>query len=395
MGDNPADRIANALREGKAVYLSPYKEPKVWGAGGIGEYWYGAEAGDKSSVASLGGDEAPMADVLELAPVEILGEGAVKKFGDLLPLVKILTPKGRLSVQFHDAKNELWIVTGVDESAAGGKEPSVIVGFSSEAVDEYGPSVTSEYHEALKEYGVQLNALIDLLLQKRFKEALEETKDVVLAAESAKESSPQIAAALDKVTEARGKLEKFYNYIPVKIGDVIPIPCGTLHALGSGVEVVEPQIPGPTQSLEDGATYPVRYYFPGHERGRSKKKLDIDRAEEMIPDVVKESPPEVISEADSVKIERLPGGFEDKGLEVHRITMEGAAEANFSDITSFHTLVSVAGEAMIVTSSGEYEIPKAAPGGKMLLVPASAGEYKIVSSSGAQIIDTFTPLEIS
>ncbi len=63
------------------------------------------------------------------------------------------------------------------------------------------------------------------------------------------------------------------------------MPSGTLHAMGPGVYVIEPQISGPTQSLEDGTTYPVRYYFPGYQREGALKSLDIDRVGEMKPEV--------------------------------------------------------------------------------------------------------------
>ena len=122
-----------------------------------------------------------------------------------------------------------------------------------------------------------------------------------------------------------------------------------MHATGPGIEVVEPQIAGPTQSLEDGATYPVRYYFPGYERPGGKKKLDINRINEMRKGVVIESVPEIIeeSQAGSPQVERLPGGFEDKGLEVHRITaFEEASQVDLENIKSFHTLVTVKGKAI-------------------------------------------------
>jgi len=127
-------------------------------------------------------------------------------------------------------------------------------------------------------------------------------------------------------------MEWFYNYRVVKIGDVIPIPSGTLHALGPGIEVVEPQIPGPTQSLEDGETYPVRYCFPGYKRPGVEKMLDIDRAAEMSPGFIEEALPEIIKNEKGCVVERLPGKFEDKGLEVHRIIMEPGAVLEITDM---------------------------------------------------------------
>ena len=385
------DNLVEAMKNGTPVYLEPYKEPKVWGIRGIGEYWYGAEAGAKSSVAVDGDNSAPMAEVLAAATEEVLGEAVLAKFGSSMPLVKILTPFGRLSVQFHDAKNELWVVTGIDESITGGKN-ELIVGFSPESVEKYGSKVSIKYGEILAAFGKALNGLIDLMEDKGYKDLLAEEKDVYKAAESISGRDNEVGEALARVKMTKEEMESFYDRKEVTIGDVIPIPSGTLHALGSGIEVVEPQIAGPTQSLEDGAIYPVRYYFPGYDRPGAQKKLDIDRVGEMRSEVTLETHPEVIASGEGYTIERLPGDFEDKGLEAHRITMQDGKELTVSDIKSFHSLVAVEGECRVTAGDKEYSIPKASPGGRMLLVPASAGSYKIRASEHSQIIDTFTPV---
>ncbi|MFH1552447.1 MAG: hypothetical protein ABID83_02255 [Candidatus Omnitrophota bacterium] len=271
-------------------------------------------------------------------------------------------------------------------------EPSIIVGFSRSSVDLYGKDVTKRYREALEKYGVALNALIDLLEENGYKDLLEETGDVMEAARRVVKEKPATEEALEWMNKTRDELEKFYNYRTVKCGDVIPVPQGTLHALGPGVEVVEPQIAGPTQSLEDGSTYPVRYYFPDYEREGASKKLDIDRIEEMRAEAVGEVSPEVIEQTSSIKIERLPGAFEDKGLEVHRITLDKGAELEEKDITSFHNLVVIEGKARLTTGGKEYTLPQASAGGEMLIVPAVAGNYRIVADESTQIIDTFTPI---
>jgi mannose-6-phosphate isomerase class I len=277
--------VIDAAISGKPLYLQPYKEPKVWGVGGIGEYWYGGEKEPKSSIARVGKDTAPMADVIKEAANEVLGKDVVEKFGEKIPLVK-----GRLSVQFHDAKNELWIVTGIDNSVAG-REAWIILGFNSAAVEKHGEKIKERYKEALENYAAKLNALIDVLENKGYRDLLKNTENVVAAAEGMRQEESHVARALDELNSAEYELKRFYNYRSVNIGDVIPVPARTLHALGPGVEVVEPQIPGPTQSMEDGATYPVRYYFPGYEREGSKKELDVARADEINAGVVKRPHP--------------------------------------------------------------------------------------------------------
>ncbi len=130
---SPLEKVINDTIQGLPIYIHPYRQLKVWGVKGIGEYWYGAEAGEKSSTVRVGEDAVRLADIVKAIPEKVLGKKVIERFGKTLPLVKILTPKTRLSVQFHDTKNELWIVTGIDKSIAGEK-PALSVGFSLEAV---------------------------------------------------------------------------------------------------------------------------------------------------------------------------------------------------------------------------------------------------------------------
>ncbi len=392
---SPLEKVINDTIKGLPLYIHPYRQPKVWGVKGVGEYWYGAEAGEKSSTVRVGKDAVRLADIVKAIPEKVLGEKVIEIFGKTLPLVKILTPETRLSVQFHDTKNELWIVTGIDKSIAGEK-PALIVGFSLEAVKKYSGRVAEKYGEILKSYGEALNKLIKLLASSDHgKQALENSKNAALAAETARNYVPGTREFVVELDKARKEMEWFYNYRVVKIGDVIPIPSGTLHALGPGIEVVEPQIPGPTQSLEDGETYPVRYCFPGYERPGAEKMLDIDRAAEMSPGFTEESLPEIMQSENGCVVERLPGKFEDKGLEVHRIIMEPGVVLEITDVFSFHTIVSVEGEARIITKNSEYPVPTTRPNGEMLIIPASSGSYGIVAEDSAQIIDTFTPVKIN
>lgn len=384
--NTPQQAAVNAILQGAPLYVSPYREPKVWGVDGIGEYWYGAEAGNKSSIAAVDKSNIPMAEVMTYAPEEVLGPAVVRNFGEVMPLVKILTPKGRLSAQFHDAKNELWIVT-----KTAGETPSIILGFSEVAVKQYGDNVAAEYGRALEKYGVALNNLIDVLDRQGFQQDMARLGSAELAAAEAVKKNEFVNVALMDYDIQKSILDSFYNYRPVKAGDVIPIPAGTLHALGAGVEVVEPQIAGPTQSLEDGATYPVRYYFPGFERPGAQKKLDIDRVGEMNPTVAVEAAPEIIAKDAKTMIERLPGGFEDKGLEVHRITLAAGASVDIP-ADSFHTLVAIGGTAKAVVNGKEYSVPEADAANPMLVIPSTARSFKIVADTPVQIIDTFSPV---
>ncbi len=181
--NNALEQVVAKISAGTPIYMRPYKEPKVWGVGGIGEYWYGAEPSPKSSTAVIGKTSASLRDVLEMIPEELLGKTTVSKFGKFIPLVKILTSKGRLSVQFHDRKNELWVVTGIKKGIAG-KKASLIIGFSEKSVKKYGADVKMKYREALIKYGKALNELIDALENDGHEDVLKKKRDVILVARS-------------------------------------------------------------------------------------------------------------------------------------------------------------------------------------------------------------------
>jgi len=293
--------IVNAIKQKNPIYIQPYKEAKAWGCDGTGEYWYGAEEGEKSSLARVDGHTASMAALVSALPGEILGEEVVSRYGRFLPLVKLLTPKGRLSAQFHDAKNELWVVTGINREISG-DPPELIIGFDPGKIGKFGTGIRSRYKEALKEFGNILNSVIDEMEAKGHKDLLDKYLDVIPAAEEAGAKDPDIHELLERLRIAASNIDSFYNHVRVKTGDVIPVPRGTLHALGAGIEVVEPQIPGPTQSLEDGTTYPVRYYFPDHPRNGAEKMLDIDRIDEMDTGVWDRGKADIIESDGSVKI---------------------------------------------------------------------------------------------
>lgn len=367
------------------IFIKPHKEEKVWGFEGIGEYWYGAEE-KKSSLVETEKGSVSMLELLKKHPDKYPGEKALDKFGAKMPLVKILTPKSRLSVQFHAEKDELWVITGINEAVAG-KEAKIILGFSGDMIDKHGENVTREYQKALKKFGKTLNEVISAVEREKGSGFLSGYSSVLLAAKEA-----ELFREAENLKKEQQALESFYDKRTVRLGDTIPVPRRTLHALGGGIEVVEPQIPGSTQSTEDGDTYPVRYYFPGFKRPGAKKMLDVERVGELVKEKVRHLEPEATSEDPGVKKERLPGGFEKKGLAVSRITLERDAVFHLKSPESVHVIVAVKGKVFVESAGRKETVPQAEPDGRMLVIPAGSENYDFRSEGASQIIDTFVPL---
>lgn len=59
------EKIIRAITMGEAGYVRPYKEPKVWGVRGIGEYWYGAGGAGKDSQVVIGKDVTSMSEIIK------------------------------------------------------------------------------------------------------------------------------------------------------------------------------------------------------------------------------------------------------------------------------------------------------------------------------------------
>lgn len=391
--DDIEEMIALIAEGQTPIYISPYLQKKVWGIGGIGEYWYGAEKGEKTSTANIDGMSCGMDLLFERVPEALIGRKVLDRFGRLFPLTKILTPGKRLSVQFHDSKNELWVVTDM-ETGGPSDEAELILGFSPASVDRYAEGINEAYKEALTEYAQALNSLIDELEERGYSDVMKSCGDVREAALKVSREDNDISGKLEEFSSYEMALDFFYNKRSVRVGDVIPVPSGTLHALGAGIEVLEPQIPGPTQSMEDGATYPVRYAFPGYERPSASKTLDVDRVSEIRPGVTKEETPRIIDEDPGIRIERLPGGFEKKGMEVRSLSLEKGARYTVGKNQAGH-LLAIAdrqGEAAVIVGNKEYNINRAQAGKPLIFIPASIRSYTIKAVEPCRIIDTFSPV---
>jgi mannose-6-phosphate isomerase len=55
-----------------------------------------------------------------------------------------------------------------------------------------------------------------------------------------------VSAAALRSAALDGSIERLLRWVPVKAGDVLPVPAGTIHAIGAGISLIEVQQPSDT-----------------------------------------------------------------------------------------------------------------------------------------------------
>jgi len=396
------EEVAKAFERGVPLYVDSVAVQKVWGvhigSQKIGEYILGSDVqnGIDTNV-SAEGYSAPLSQVVKLASPMVFGIGKQQ-----LPLVKLLTLGDSVSAQIHDDKDELLIVTAVDPKIAGGI-PKIMLGFSAAAKKKYGSKIKTAYRETLEKYAEQFMVLIQILKEAGHEKQMAETGHVIPVAKEVQNTAGnrKINDALNRVEQARQEVEFFYNYVEVKQGDVIVVPKGLIHAAGAGVQIYEPQLPGGTISFDDGDKYPVRYASPSAPqavRDQAKGILAWEKIGELDENLTwSQKEFSVVSEKNGIKIENLSDLIQPNMLGVHRISMEKDAQVRVGAVNQAHVFNVLSGSAYAVIHGKRYEIPRASPGGKALVIPVTAKEYTIIATSEkTQIADTFTqPTETS
>jgi hypothetical protein len=225
---------------GSPIALTPVAIPKPWGQ----EIWYtGIEARGQSLVTAQG-CSIPLPWLMAVAP-----QYWVKGLERKINLLKILDPLpepvyGDLYFELHEEKQEVYVVTHIDETAWPEGEGGIRFGFKEARRSEYDSvdsfklaylntvntywAVRKEIDDRIdgvrKREGVALNAPVSAAQQKRW------LQDI-----------PQ--ALLEQEDQARQAMDDFVAVKPLSLGDVVKVPCYTPHSLMHGVRTVEFQTP--------------------------------------------------------------------------------------------------------------------------------------------------------
>jgi hypothetical protein len=224
----------------QALPLVSLDIPKPWGQ----EIWFtGIE---NRGVAGVGNSECQslLPYVLSALPQRLC---AGRQHS--LILLKVLDPLpqevfGDLYFELHQQKREVYVVTHIDEQAWPSGEGAIRYGFNQQKRHQFGSDADFRHAFSLsvKRYEDkrrQIDALID---DWRLADGYELNEPV--AAEVLESWMERVPAELtDKELHFRKEMNTFTDQLPLKLGDVVKVPCLTPHSLQHGVRTVEFQTP--------------------------------------------------------------------------------------------------------------------------------------------------------
>jgi mannose-6-phosphate isomerase class I len=230
-------------------------------------------------------------------------------------LLKILDPLpdevlGDLYFEMHEVKQEVYVVTHVDQQAWPGGEGGIRFGFNQALRKSFASDEVFKqaYLQAVKNYQ-HVRIQIDSLLDKKL-------------------SLPVDLVNQEKVL--RQKMEVFIAIKKIRLGDVITVPCFTPHSLQHGVRTVEFQTPVYERKILSFAQKVLTQNHWDTEEALQKIALDAPR----------ESPLKVLEKTATVYRERVVQ-FDD--FKVERITLANNAQLAFAG-GSYRLLLVVSGD---------------------------------------------------
>ncbi len=202
--------MSKTLDPSQPVHLAPVHIPKPWGQ----EIWFtGIEERGESEVV-LSDGRRPLSEFLALDPDNLTA-------GRPLLLLKILDPlvqpvRGDLYFEVHEQKQEVYVVTHVDETAWPDGIGAIRFGMNQQR--RRGFANDTEFRRAY---------LRAVQAYETVRRGIDEGRDIE------PENEIRLREAMDAFTDIR----------PLEIGDVVKVPTWFPHSLQHGVRVVEFQTP--------------------------------------------------------------------------------------------------------------------------------------------------------
>ena len=222
-----------------AVPLQPVAIPKPWGQ----EIWYTGIERRGVAAAGSGAASVPLPWLLAIAPRRLLG-GAREPI-----LLKILDPLpepvfGDLYFEMHQQKQEVYVVTAIDPAAWPDGAGAIRFGFDAALRAGYGDDqrFLADYLAAVRAYRTSRQEIDHLLDERRAAAGI--ALDAPLPAATLRTWLAELPAAIQaRERELRAAMERFTGMQPLRLGDVVKVPCLVPHSLQHGVRTVEFQTP--------------------------------------------------------------------------------------------------------------------------------------------------------
>lgn len=170
-----------------------------------------------------------------------------------------------------------------------------------------------------------------------------------------------------------GKLEPFLHHIPVKAGDVVCVPAGSLHAIMDGLLIAE---------IQQNSNTTYRVYDWNRLQNGNPRDLHIDKAMDVInfnqvePQLC---PPEVSSSENGVTRSLL---CTNKYFTTERVELDkGATFKGNCDGSSLEIWGVITGSATV----NDLDVTAV----QFTLLPAAMGSFEITSEEGAILLRSF------
>lgn len=191
-------------------------------------------------------------------------------------------------------------------------------------------------------------------------------------------------ASFERALDASGEVDhvrELLNFVPVEVGDAFVIDAGTVHAVGAGVTLLEPQLVQPGKS---GVTY--RFWDWGRRFHGVARPLHRERSlavtawhapvGEAFVTSCRRTPVDLVQPLGAVRHQRY---FEFKGMRVDRLSGDGAIDLPAG---CFRALLLTQGEADIA-GAGETLTMRS---GECLVVPASVALRSTLRACEAWVV---------
>jgi hypothetical protein len=235
----PANDRFVRLRLDQPLVLECVHIAKPWGQ----EIWYtGVEERGVCGLQGVGGS-VPLPWLLEsLSPFLTGGQRE-------LVLLKILDPLpeevwGDLYFELHEEKQEVYVVTNVDGTAWPDGIGAIRFGFDPEVLQRYDDDAEfkQDFRQSVAAYEAVRREIDDELDERRREHGI--ALDAALEPRQLAQWQQGLPAELLlRERELRMAMEAYSLFKPLRVGDVVKVPCFTPHSLQHGVRTVEFQTP--------------------------------------------------------------------------------------------------------------------------------------------------------